>query len=218
MQLDTIIQTLLSAAAFLKRPVADAAGRSIKELFDAACHYLKRRFGEHSDGAKVLALAVEKPESAMRKAVLAEEAAAAGLGGDADLLRLAEQIAALLPVVPASVGHTVQVSGRQNKVVVAGRDLIQAERVVQRQTVTPDQAHISADQRKQIRALIGELAARLVSEDGRLNFAAGHKMLQRRFGVASYASIPRERFDEAVRYLKQRCVIQRQRCKQRPVG
>lgn len=218
MQLDAIIQTLLSAAAFLKKPLADAAGHSIKELFDAACHYLKRKFGEHSDGAKVLALAVEKPESAMREAVLVEEAGAAGLAGDTDLARLAEQIALLLPVIAERSGHSVQVSGRQNKVVVAGRDVIHAERVVHRSAIAPDETHVSADQRKQIRALIGELAARLAGDGGRPNFAAGHTMLQRKFGVVSYALIPRERFAEAVCYLKQRCVVQRLRSKCRPLG
>lgn len=215
MQLDTIIQTLLSAAAFLKKPIADAAGHSIKELFDTACHYLKRKFGEHSDGAKVLDLAVEKPESALRKAVLVEEAGAAGLAGDADLMRLAEKIASLLPVMSEPSGHSVQVSGRQNKVVVAGRDVIQAERVVRRSAIAPNEAHITAAQRKRIRALIGELATRRAGEDGRPNFAAGHTMLQRKFGVPSYALIPRERFAEAIRFLIRCCVIQRlrtQRC------
>lgn len=218
MQLDTIIQTLLSAAAFLKEPIVDAAGRSIKELFDAACHYLKRKFGAPSDGAKLLDLAVEKPESAMRKAVLVEEAGAAGLAGDSDLARLAEQIAALLPGDAESSGHSVQVSGRQNKVVVAGRDVIHAERVVHRSTITPDETHVTVDQRKQIRALVGELAARLAGDDGRPNFAVGHAMLQRKFGVASYALIRRELFTDAVRYLKQRCVVQRLRSKRGPKG
>lgn len=147
--------------------------------------------------------------------VLVEEAGAAGLAGDADLMRLAEKIASLLPVMSEPSGHSVQVSGRQNKVVVAGRDVIQAERVVRRSAIAPNEAHITAAQRKRIRALIGELATRRAGEDGRPNFAAGHTMRQRKFGVPSYALIPRERFAEAIRFLIRCCVIQRlrtQRC------
>ena len=68
MQLDAIITTILSAAAFLKKPVQDAASDSIKDLLDAARYYLKKRFGEGSDGADVLDLALDKPDSEMRKA------------------------------------------------------------------------------------------------------------------------------------------------------
>ena len=43
MQLETIISTLLSASALLKKPVQDAASQSIKDLFDAAYEELGQR-------------------------------------------------------------------------------------------------------------------------------------------------------------------------------
>src|SRR5260221_11803078 len=94
---EAIITTLLSAAAFLKKPIQDVAAQSLKDVYETARYYLKKKFGEGSDGAKVLDLATEKPESAMRKAVLVEETTAAGLQTDADLVPLAEQLPARCP-------------------------------------------------------------------------------------------------------------------------
>lgn len=217
MQLEAIISTLLAAAAFLKKPIQDAAGQSIKDLFDAIRYYLKKQLGKDSDGAKVLDLAVEKPESAMRTAVLAEEMRAAGLSDDDELVRLAEKLAALLPPELESVRQLVRVNGHANKVLVAGRDVVTAERVIHRNAIMPDERHLTAVQRSQIRALIAELATRLAGDSGRPNFAAGHRMLQRKLGVLSYALIPYGQFEEAIRFLKQRCAINRLRSRQRCV-
>lgn len=215
MNTEAIIATLLAAAAFLKRPVQDVATQSIKDIYDAAKYYLRKKFGEGSDGAKVLDLALKKPESAMRKAVLAEEAASAGIASDPDLVRLIERLAALLPEAADPVWQHVHVAGRGNKVLVAGRDLIQTERLIQRTGIVPDERHVTAEQREQVRAVIGELAARLAGEDGRPNFAAGHRMLQRRFGIASYVLLPREKFGEAMQFLKEQRAIHRSRLRQR---
>lgn len=199
---EAIITTLLAATAFLKKPVLDIASQSIKDVYEAARYYLRKKFGEHSDAAKVLDLATQKPESAMRKAVLVEEMFAAGLHTDAELIRLATTLAGLLPHAASASGQHVRVSGIRNHVCVAGRDVISTNRVLQRIAITPDERHITAEQREQIKAVIGELAVRLAGEDGRPNFAAGHRMFQRRFGVPSYAVLPRERFDEALQFLK----------------
>jgi hypothetical protein len=211
MQLDTIIQTLLSAAAFLKKPVQHAAADSIKPLFEATCDYLRRKLGPDSDGAKMLGLALEKPASAMRKAVVVEEAHAAGLSVDEELRSLAEQLSALLPPDAESSGHRVQVSGQSNRVMVAGRDMIHTARVVHRTAATPDERHVTIEEKKQIRALVGELATRLAGKEGAPNFAAAHRMLQRKMGVESYRLIPREQFANAVRFLKHRCAMFRLR-------
>ncbi len=167
MQLDAIISTILSAAAFLKKPVQDAAGDSIKDLLDAARYYLKKKFGEGSDRADVVDLALEKPDSEMRKGLLIEEAHAEGLGMDPELPRLAKKLAALLPSPSEAAWQNVRVNGRANKVLVAGRDVITTERVVQRSAVAPDEQHVSAGQRQRLRALIAELAARLAGADGK---------------------------------------------------
>jgi hypothetical protein len=73
MQTESIITTLFAAAAFLKKPIQDVAGQSVKDAFDAAKYYLRRKLGETSDAAKAPDMATEKPESEVRKAVLVEE-------------------------------------------------------------------------------------------------------------------------------------------------
>lgn len=137
MQTEEIITTLLAAAAFLKKPVQDVAAQSIKDVYEAAKYYVRKKFGDGSDGAKVLDLAVEKPESSMRKAVLAEEAASVGIESDPDLVRLIEQLTELLPKPESPAWQHVHVAGRANKVLVAGRDVIHAERVVRRNRISP---------------------------------------------------------------------------------
>ncbi|MDP3073827.1 MAG: hypothetical protein Q8N18_26315 [Opitutaceae bacterium] len=215
MQTESIITALLSAAAFLKKPVQDAAAQSIKDIYDAVKHYLRRRFGEGSDGAKVLELATAKPESGMRKAVLAEELSSARLHEDPEVIRLTEELAARLPKPVDLPGANVHVNGRGNRVLVAGRDAILTERVVHRSGIEPDERHLTAEQRSEIRAVIAELAARLAGDDSQPNFTAGHRMLQRRFRVLSYALLPREQFADAMRFLKQQRAIHRSRLRGR---
>lgn len=209
---EAIITTLLGAAAFLKKPVQDVAAQSIKDVYEAARYYLRRKFGEHSDAAKVLDLAAEKPESGLRKAVLVEETANAGLHCDPELIRLAMRLAELLPARREGSGpQHVEVSGVRNRVSVAGRDVINTERVVRRSSITPDERHISSEQRDAVRAMIREIAARLAGDDGQPNYAAGHRLIQRRFGVASYLLLPRDRFEEAMQFLKQHRAMRRSR-------
>jgi hypothetical protein len=215
MQTEAIIATLLAAAAFLKKPVQDVAAQSIKDVYEAAKYYLRKKFGDGSDGAKFLDLTLEKPESAMKKAVLAEEAAAADIESDPDFVQLIERLDALLPEVADPVWQHVHVAGRGNKVLVAGRDVIHTERVIRRTGIVPNERHVTPQQRDEIRALIGELAARLAGEDGKPNFAAGHRMIQHRFTVASYVLLPREKFGEAITFLKEQRAAHRSRLRHR---
>ena len=102
-------------------------------------------------------------------------------------------------------------SGSGNSVQVAGRDLIHTAKHIQRNTITPDERHLSVEQREQVQAVVSELAARLAGNDGAPNFAGAHRMLQRRFNVASYLLLPREKFAEALAFLKQQRAIHRSR-------
>ena len=210
MQLETIIGALLAAAAFLKRPVQDAATQSIKELFDAVRARLRAKFGEDSDGAKFLDLAVEKPESALRKAVLAEESIAAGIDDDEELGRLARKLAVLLPDDAGVVPQQVSVVGRSNKVQVAAGDIVTTERHVRRAVITPDERHLSVMQRDRIREVAADLGHRLTGGAAG-GIAAVHRMLQRRFDVVSYLLIPRTRYEEALSFLRQQRAIHRSR-------
>jgi hypothetical protein len=134
MNTESILSTLLAAAAFLKHAVQDVAGQAIKDAYDVVKAHLKKRFGEPSSAAHALDLATDKPESLLRKALLAEESAPFQIERDAELALLVECLAALLP--PAlTTPLSVRVEGPGNRVQVAGRDLIQTTKFVRRNTI-----------------------------------------------------------------------------------
>src|ERR1039458_4605967 len=112
--MNAIITTLLSAAALLKRPAQDVTAQSLKDAYGATKAYLLKKFGVGSDAGKALELATDKPESAARKALLIEEAVSAGLESDVELLRLIEDMAALMTALPGSVRQNVHVGGQGN--------------------------------------------------------------------------------------------------------
>jgi hypothetical protein len=215
MQTESIFSTLLAAAAFLKQAVQDAASRSVRDAYEAAKTYLRKRLSANPDATRALELATEKPESLPRKALLAEESASSGLDRDPELARLIENLAALLPPLTDIVSQNVRVTGQRNLVQVAGRDLIRTEKLIRRNTITPDERHLTTEQRERIREVAGELADRLAGDDGNANFAAVHRMLQRQFHVASYLLIPRNRYGEALSFLRQHRAINlsRLRCR-----
>jgi len=210
MNTESILSTLLAAAAFLKHAVQDVAGQAIKDAYDVVKAHLKKRFGESSSAAHALDLATDKPESLLRKTLLAEESAPFQIERDAELALLVECLAALLP--PAlTTPPSVRVEGSGNRVQVAGRDLIQTTKFVRRNTITPDERHITVEQRERLRRVLAELAERLVGPNGRGGVAAVHAMLQRRFNIASYLLLPREQFGEAMDYLRQQRAAHRSR-------
>ena len=211
MQTETIFATLLTAAAFLKKPVQDLVTGSLRDAYDATKAHLRKKFGENSEAANAMDLATAKPESLIRKALLVEESASSGLSTDAVLHGLIERLSSLIPASVQVAGPCVRVIGCRNVVQVAGRDLIHTAKHIQRNTITPDERHLPVAQREQVRSVIGELAARLAGDDGAPNFAGAHRMLQRRFNVASYLLLPREKFAEALAFLKQQRAIHRSR-------
>lgn len=215
MKTGSILATLLAAAALLKKPVQDVASKSLKDAYDSAKAYLLKKFGEGSEAARALEMATAKPGCAIRKMLLIEESASADLGSDLELSRLVERLAALLPPVDHLGGQNVRVTGRGNQVQVAGRDIVTTERLVHRNAITPDARHITSDERRQLGYVISELAYRLAGPDGRPRYSAVHAMLQRRFGVSSYLLITRERFDDALGFLKQQRAIHRSRLRRR---
>ena len=215
MQSEAIFATLASAAAFLKKPIQDVAAHSLKDFYEKTKGYLRTKFGAQSDATAALEKLEEKPESEARKAVLIEETAALGLESDGELARLVEQLAALLAAVGGTINQVVSVKGRGNKVLVAGRDIINTKKHVQRNEITPDERHITAEQREKVREVIAELAMRLAGENGEPNFAAVHVMLRRRFNVPSYNLILRGQYEEALSFLKQQRAINRSRLRRR---
>lgn len=208
MPTDTIITTLLSAAAFLKEPIQAIASQSLRDVYDATKYYLRKKFGPDSSAAVALEAATDNPKSPGRKMTLIEECAAAKLEMDCELMRLIAMIAELLGglgVVPAAIN----VSGDHSQVLIAGRDLVNTTRHVVRNAVTPDASHLDAEQCAEVRTMIAEVADRMADDSGTPNFAAVHRQLQRRFRVASYLLIPRDHFAEVMAFLKQERAVHR---------
>lgn len=214
MHTESIITTLLAAAAFLKHPIQEVAGQSIHDAYEAAKSYLWKKLGPDSKAANALEFATAKPESLLRKAVLAEIWTAHDFAGDAEFVSRIEKLATLLPARELAA-HDVKVSGRGNRVQLAGRDLIHTERIVRRNTITPDERHLTVEQRDRLRSVINELAERLAIPGVRGGVAAAHAMLQRRFQVASYLMIRREQFEEALSFLRQQRAAHRPRLRRR---
>lgn len=215
MQTETIVTTLLTAAACLKEPATSVASQAMKDLYDATKYYLRRKFGTLPDAAKALDSALEKPTSEARRAVLLEESRPAGLESDFELERVIKQLAALLAEMRAFYPAAVHVEGTGNQVQVAGRDIITTTRHVQRSTIQPDERHLTGEQVAQLRSVIGEVAARLGGEGSGSPHGIVHRMLQRRYRVPSYHLIPRERFADALAYLKRERAIRRGALRQR---
>lgn len=209
MQTESIVAAVLAAASWLKEPAHTVASQGLRDLYDALKYYLKRKFAGNGSATAALDSALEKPSSPGRRTVLLEEAEPFGLDLDPEVVRLAEKIIALLPRGPAPMSSHWKVEGNGNEVKFAGRDLIVTERHLQRNAITPDDRHLAREQRSQLLPAIHELAERLAGPDGEPNLAAVHRMLQHRFDVPSYLLIPRERYQEALAFLRQQRAIHR---------
>jgi hypothetical protein len=214
MPTDTIVTALLSAAAFLKEPIRAIASQSLRDVYETTKYYLRRKFGMPSRGATVLDLATDKPAAAGSHAMLAEEAAAAGLDHDPEVIRLVEMLASLLAGIGVPSVGDVRVHGHGNRVQVAG-SIVNTERHVTRNAITPDARHLDPAEAGELRRLIAAVADRMAGETGAPNFAAVHRQLQRRFAVASYLLIPRAQFPDAVTSLKRLRGLHRRRLRRR---
>lgn len=215
MSTQSILTTLLTAAALLKKPIQDFATQSLTDVYGAAKAYLLKKFGETSEAGKALEMATAKPESLIRKELLIEEAATTNLAGDRELVRLIEQLAMLLPATVETVRQDVRIDGHGNSVHVAGRDIIHTSKHVFRNTITPDERHLTLEQRERIREMAAMVADRLAGAEGETNFASVYRLLQRRYQVASYLLIPHGQFDDALAFLKRQRAIHRARLHQR---
>lgn len=209
MNTESIVSVFLAAASALKAPATAIAEQALKDLYAAARYYLRRKFTGQPDAVQALGFATEKPASAARMAALIEEAEPLGLERDAELVTLIERLRAALPSRTDAERVSVTVAGRSNQVNVAGGDLFVTARLIRRNVITPDDRHLAREQRTRLREVIHALAGRLGGPEGPPNLAAVHHMLQRRFAVASYLLIPRERYAEALDYLREQRAIRR---------
>lgn len=149
MQTESIITTLLAAAAFLKKPIQDVADSSVKDAYEAAKHCLCRKLGQTSDAATALDLAAERPDSEARKAMLLEETQFAGIEADAELAQLINEVATRLPLLPVGYPEQqVRGAAHDNRGQGVGRELVIAtEKHMRRNVITPDDRHLNGPAR-----------------------------------------------------------------------
>jgi len=184
MKLETILNSLQAAETLLKAPLQEAVSQALKDAYCATKAYLQKKLG--NDYADLQPATSE---------------------ADPELDRLSEELQSLIANArtPAAEVHVI---GSHNHVQYAARDLvIKTERNVRRNVVIPDERHLSGPQLETVRNLIKEVAGRISGTDSEIKFAAVHRMLQRRFGIASYLLISRECGEEAIGYLKQQRTI-----------
>jgi hypothetical protein len=86
---------------------------------------------------------------------------------------------------------------------------------VRKNVITPDERHLSGEQKERLQPLINELATRLAGEDGKPNYKKVHAMLQRHFDVTSYLLIERGDFNHAAAFLREQRAINRSRLRSR---
>jgi hypothetical protein len=205
---EIIFTTLLQAATALKEPLLNTVTQALRDAYEAAKSCVQKKLSTSPASAHALALALEQPASAARKSLLLEESQSVDWNGDSELIALIQNVAARLPHPVSRATQSVTVEGNGNQVQVAGRDLVVTQRHLHRTRITPDERHVNDEQRAMLRGLIAEVAERLAS-NGRPNFAAPHRLLQRRFNVASYTLITAEQFIKATSFLRQLRASQR---------
>ncbi|MBI5769621.1 MAG: hypothetical protein HZA93_17730 [Verrucomicrobia bacterium] len=212
---ETIVSALLRAASVLKKPVENLAAQGLKDLYAAAKARFQGKLSGKPDAVDALEKATEKPESPARKAVLIEEIAETKFEDDLELMHLLQHLAKMLPPAEPTIRQDVRVKGRGHRVQVAARDIINTEKHVHKNAITPDERHLSGEQKDRLEPLINELATRLAGEDGKPNYKKVHRMLQRQFNKSSYLLIERGDFDKAAAFLKEQRAINRSRLRSR---
>jgi hypothetical protein len=109
--MDPITCAIVAALSKLAEP-------AVKDTYSALKNAIGRKFGVQAAAAKAVAALEEKPESAGRREVLAEEIAASGAARDTELLRLSEALARAAGATSAGTTVNQQVHGDHN--IVAG--------------------------------------------------------------------------------------------------
>ena len=93
--------------------------------------------------------------------------------------------------------------------IVAGGDLIHTKKVVQKNVLQPGPQHITEEQAYEVKKLIDELVQIDVDSGRQDTHGHWYSKLYGRFKVTSYKTIPLEKFDAAISWLRQQKAINR---------
>ena len=205
MSLDEIITVVAGAASVLKEPLSGTANKAFIDAYEA----LKKKIFTKTDNSIEVKSALEgvekKPSSSGRRLTLMEEL-------EDHKFEVTEELLSALIELRQMVEHiagkpptklSIKQSGRGNSVNIAGRDLIQTNKVTRKNIVVTDERHIDGKQALAIQKLVDKVAIRLADQEGKPNYKAVYGMLKRKMQVPSYKEILKEDYDEAVSYLRQ---------------
>jgi|SRR5665213_182687 len=106
---------------------------------------------------------------------------------------------------PASVKQTI--IGDKN--IVAGGDMIHTEKIVQKNVTQPGPQHITEEQAYEIKRLIDELSQIDVDSGRADSHRHSYSWMYKKFKVTSYKTVPSEKFENVMSWLRQQRAINR---------
>lgn len=113
--MDPVTTAILAAlAAGANSAAGDVAKAAIVDAYDALKTLLKSKFGHDNTVTQAVEALESKPDSAPRRAVLAEEITAANIAVDPDVVAAAQALLAQIKVSPGGEQHVQQVTGDFN--------------------------------------------------------------------------------------------------------
>jgi hypothetical protein len=98
-------------------------------------------------------------------------------------------------------GNIFQVAGDGN--VIAGRDMINTKKVVQKNVNQPGPQHINEEQAYEVKKLIDELSQIDVDSGRADSHKTWYAWMYKKFKVTSYKTIPAEKYEKVVSWLRQ---------------
>ena len=211
MDYQVISGAIAAAAAFLTEPVRDTATRALIDTYERLKQIIRTKANPSSDIADALEKLESKPKSAARKEVLAEELEELQLADDPDFRRAVEHLMASVPSNDVFRQQHVDLKqiGNNNTAQIAGGDIITTKQIKKVTKFTPGEEHVTSQQAKAIKDLVDKLAEKLPTEAGKPNYRAAYGILYAEYQVSSYREIPRESYEDAVSFLRQRGAMNR---------
>ncbi|WPJ95150.1 hypothetical protein SH580_17130 [Coraliomargarita algicola] len=205
MDWETALTTIVSASAFLKKPIENAFTKAVLDGYGALRRYVEKRFEKEYDVIDALGKVEAKPESQARQQVLLEELQPHDVASDPELISLLKMLEKLLEQAGAPTERHVNItqSGSRNRLNYAEGDINVVENKILRPNVQPNETHITEDQATQINEKIVEIS-KIDEKAGKgSSYQELYGVMRKMFRCTSYKMLPVERFDDVVNWLNQ---------------
>lgn len=205
MEWETALKVIVSASAFLKKPIENAFTKAVSDGYCALRDHIAKRFAKEKDVLDAIQKVDSRPESIARQQVLLEEFQQYDIASDAKLIDLLGMLETVLNQAGASSESHINItqSGNGNRINMAGRDINISEKKIERPIIQPNESHISEEQSKQISDKIAAISK--IDEDAGKNssYRELYGTLKNMFKCTSYKTLPVDQFDDAMSWLNQ---------------